>query len=164
MTRVRFSQAAPSSHQDARERAGVICIKTRVNALLGRPPGRRDALQATRAGFDSQSVHQFIPVNRPWWMGLTVNQDAAGSNPATGANCDVLLAARHLRSQRSNMGSSPIRRTNSSRSSIGRAPGYEPGGMQVRSLSGRPIQQGVAQTGQSSALGMRRSEVRILSP
>jgi hypothetical protein len=36
--------------------------------------------------------------------------------------------------------------------------------MQVRLLSGRPIQQGVAQTGQSSALGMRRSEVRILSP
>jgi hypothetical protein len=62
-------------------------LKTRVNALyLGWPPGRRDALQATRAGFDSQSVHQFIPVNRPWWMGLTVNQDAAGSNPATGAN------------------------------------------------------------------------------
>ena len=76
----------------------------------GRPLGRRDALQATQAGFDSQSVHQFIPVNRPWWTGLTVNQDAAGSNPATGANCDVLLAARHLRSQRSNMGSSPIRR------------------------------------------------------
>ena len=92
MMRVRFSQVAPFYkmcvnalmflHQDARERADA----RKANHSLGWPPGRRDALQATRAGFDSQSVHHFIPVNRPRWMGLTVNQDAAGSNPATGAN------------------------------------------------------------------------------
>jgi hypothetical protein len=61
-------------------------------------------------------------------------------------NRTVAQPTRHLRSQRSNMGSTPIRRTNSSRSSNGRAPGYEPGGMQVRILSGRPVcKQGVAQ-------------------
>ena len=29
---------------------------------------------------------RFIPVNRPWWRGLPVKQDAVGSIPTTGAN------------------------------------------------------------------------------
>lgn len=28
----------------------------------------------------------FIPVNCPWWGGLTVNQNVVGSSPATGAS------------------------------------------------------------------------------
>ena len=52
---------------------------------------------------------KFIPVKRTGCVHPTVNRTAAGSNPATGANCRVRLLARIPASQPGEMGSIPIR-------------------------------------------------------
>ena len=52
---------------------------------------------------------KFIPVKRTGCVHPTVNRTAAGSNPATGANCRVRLLARIPGSQPGEMGSIPIR-------------------------------------------------------
>jgi hypothetical protein len=43
-------------------------------------------LQDRPAGFDSQSLHQYIPAKRTRCVHLTVNQAALGSNPRAGAS------------------------------------------------------------------------------
>ena len=95
----------------------------------GRPLGRSDPLQERRAGFDSQIAPPIIPVNRLGGCGLTVNRDAAGSNPATGANLPRSSTGQASGFSARQHGidthtSAPV----SSRSSTGRAPGYERGG------------------------------------
>ena len=66
-------------------------------------------MQDRRGGSVTHCLHQFIPVKRTGCVHPTVNRTAAGSNPATGANCRVRLLARMPGSQPGEMGSIPIR-------------------------------------------------------
>lgn len=150
-------RVANAKAPDRYRSAAPICLVSKS--------GDCPALKAQRGWFESNARHQYgvaagaeliparsmrwvrfpvtppiILVNRPRWMGLTVNQDAAGSNPATRANMQPSSKGRTPLSQSGSAGiDTRWLLHSSSRSSIGGAPGYEPGGMQVRILSGRPV-------------------------
>ena len=131
-TRVRFPMSAPFRLDSDRGRH--VCLKSRIGSFdsNSRHHGEGSGLQLILARLTCRvrlPVSPPFPSSTPGESARLLTENEAGSSPAMGANsCDVLLAARHLRSQRSNVGSSPIRRAKSSRSSTGRTPDYESGG------------------------------------
>lgn len=108
---VRFSQSAPSPSSSAVERLPeeqrVGCSIHPLGTSFGviAQFGRATGLHPVDGG--SSPPDSTIPVNRPRWVGLTVNQVAAGSNPATGAT-PLSSNGRTPPSQGGNTGSVPV--------------------------------------------------------